>query len=265
MTDERLDGKRNPAIVLPQAAAAACLGWLVLTAGGCVSAAARTPLRLEEPTAWSRFELRRTSFGKRLRWRDLDSGRTWQSRYKGVPVSWGSPINIVVPERIYERRHLRGRFRFQHPLSGERLVLRAGATTHRVGTVPVPAKGGPQIEVLDGREERVLGYLAYDVESRLVFAGRLHESNVEIEQVDPGGWRAGGIIGYVVAPFPLEGEFVVRIDGREAARFFKQRPRGAVRDYDLALRRDAAPRERDEAALAIVVFALMEELVSAAV
>ena len=50
--------------------------------------ARHSALRLDEPAAWARYEVRRTSFIKRLAWDDLTSGTSWQTRYQGTPVSW---------------------------------------------------------------------------------------------------------------------------------------------------------------------------------
>ncbi len=267
--EKRNSGSRRT-LVLLTVVAAACV------AAGCASTRATakhygrdSALRLDDPAAWARYEVRRTSFTKRLAWDDLTSGTRWETRYKGTPVSWITPINVIVPPKVYEERAHRGRFRFEHPLSHQRVVLRAHARSRSVGTVPLPlGSGAPAIDVYDGSEERLQGTLRYDLHSPIVFAGELGGRQVEIEQQDEGARRPhhplAQVVEQVFTPFPVAGEFVVRLDGSEAARFLKRRPRGTVSSYELALRQELPAAQREDAALAFTVFALMEEFVHSA-
>jgi hypothetical protein len=257
------------------ATAAASLA-LALAAGACVAHAgapvspARVPheplaLRLEDPTAWRRLVVLRSGFSKRLSFEEPAAGARWEIRYKGVPISWMSPVNIVVPERIYGRRSHRGRFRFEHPLTREPMLLRARARSQSVGTVPLPPGSDPVVEVLGAGGDAVRGHLAYDVRSLVLFRGALGGMAVEVHQLGEGVRRPVGPLEHLLAPFPLAGEFAVLLDGGEAARFVKQPQHGTITEYELALRNDLGPAVTDQAALAFVVFALMEDFVESAV
>jgi hypothetical protein len=220
-------------------------------------------LRLDDPAAWRQLEVRRRSFARTLVFSETASGRTWQVDSKGRPTSWMSPVNVIVPPRAYERRSHRGRYRFPHPLTGEPLVLRARATSQSAGTVPLPPASGPEVEVLVGDDERAHGHLAYDQHSLVLFAGELGGRAVEVEQLGAGVRRSRGPLEVLVAAFPLAGEFAVRIDGLEVARFVKQPQKGTVTDYELALRNDVEPALAEDAMVAFTVFAFVEELVEA--
>jgi hypothetical protein len=247
---------------------------LAMMAGaiGCASTRATvkqygtdSAMQLADPAAWTRYEVRRHSFRNRVEFRDLASGRAWVMKFKGRPISWMTPVNILVPPKIYEERSHRGNFRFEHPISHAPVVLRARARSRTLGTVPLPAEAAPTIEILDGKEQQVQGRLAYDLHSLTVFSGELAGHQVEIVQQNEGARRPHNPLQELATPFPFAGEFVVRLDGQDAARFLKRVPRGTVASYDLALRADGSPEERDAAALAFTVFVLMEEFIGSSV
>jgi hypothetical protein len=249
---------------------------LTLLAAGCAATPTRPAsplrlpreplvLRLEEPTDWRRFAVERRSFSRALTFHEPATGRTWRVPTKGRPSGWMHPLNIVVPAEVYERSLHRGRFRFAHPLSGEPIVLRARATSQSVRSVPLPAVEWPRVEITSGEEERERGHLAYDQYSLVLFAGELDGQGVEIVQLGEGVRRARGPLEVLVAAFPLAGEFAVRFDGREVARFVKQPQRGTVTEFELALRAAEPPAVEENAVLAFMVFALVESLVESSV
>ena len=63
------------------------------------------------------------------------------------------------------------------------------------------------------------------------------------------------------APFPGSGEFVVRIDGRETARFLRRPRSGSFTTYRLAIRRDLGDAERDLSLWLFLAFDRMREFV----
>jgi hypothetical protein len=176
-----------------------------------------------------------------------------------------SPVNIVVPERIYGRRLHRGRFRFEHPLTREPMLLRARARSQSVGPVPLPPGNDPEVEILGAANGAARGHLAYDMGNLVLFRGELDGAAVEIRQLGDRVRPPVGPLEHVVAPFPRAGEFAVLLDAEEAARFVKQPQHGTITEYELALREDQGPAAGDQAALAFVVFALMEDFVESAV
>jgi hypothetical protein len=260
----------------PRRRAVLCGVILLAMAGapGCVSyrrerppaGDAAPPLELPDAGPWRVFEVRRHGFARRrVEFRELGSPRVWTVTYKGRPSSWFSPINLLVDEDAYERRSHRARFRFTHPLSGRRIVLRVRSRSHSIANVPlVPHPGTPAFEVLD-ENERWLGHLGYDAHSLVLLAGQLEGHRVEIEQVNAGAARAEGPIEYVLNPCPATGEFVVRSEGREVARFAKARERGTVCWYTLAVRANLAPLESADPLLAFIAFDLMKDFVRASV
>jgi hypothetical protein len=223
-------------------------------------------LQLPDAGPWQRFEVQRHGFSKKVTFREAETARTWGMEYKGIPVGWTSPINLLVDEDLYAKRSHRVRYRFEHPFTGQPLVLHGRARSRSVAGVPIPPRAAaPLVEILDRDGERSLGSFAYDPRSLVLLTGRLGARQVEIEQVDPGARRPKGPLGYLVTPFPITGEFVVWMDGRDAARFVKRRQRGALSRYDLAVRKDLVPEWRDDAVLAFLVFDLMKDFVEASV
>jgi hypothetical protein len=245
----------------------------LVSAAGCASTRATvkaygrdSTLRLEDPVAWSRFQVAQTSFKKRISFRDLATGESWETKYKGRATSWITPVGIFVPEKYYKHRSVRGNFRLEHPFTHRPLVLRARALSQSAGTVPFPTDAGaPVIEILDGDDQPVRGTLTYDVHSLVVFSGKIDGHEVEIVQQDRGAQRPDNPLEYMVAPFPLAGEFAVRTDGEVAARFLKRVPAGTTHSYELGVLAELPPEERDQAAVAFLVFVLMEEFVEATV
>lgn len=223
-------------------------------------------LRLPEDGAWTLFEVVRNGRTKKVKFREVATSRTRVMKYKGISTAWGSPVNLLVDEGLYAQRWHRVRYRFEHPMTGQPLLLRARSTSHDVLTLPIrPRAGTPSVEVVDRGSDRPVGHFAYDGRSLVLLAGDLGGRAVEVEEVDPDARRPEGVAEYVLVPFPLNGEFVIRVGGREAGRFVKRRQRGFVSPYELAIRDDGAAGERYDAVLAFVVFDLMGDFVEASV
>src|SRR5262245_60110575 len=118
---------------------------LCATTLGCASAKDAPPLVIaREPLPGSsadrpgqRFEVERNGLSKKVQFRDLETSRTVVMKYKGIPVAWGSPINLLVDEDIYTRESHRVLYRFQHPLSARPMTVLARAKSHQVASVQV--------------------------------------------------------------------------------------------------------------------------------
>ena len=217
------------------------------------------PASVEAP---QRFEVERNGFSKKVTFRDVDTSRAAIMRYKGIPVAWGSTLNLLVSENVYERQSHRVRYRFQHPLSMRPLVVLARSKSHRVWSVPVRADDSvPVIELFDGAEQELQGTLRYDFSSRVLFQGEIEGREIEIERVSPDTVFDNALLKYFLFPFPVEGDFVVRVEGREAARFTQRRQHGFKSPYDLELEGDMDLATREDAMLAFVVFDLMKDFV----
>ena len=243
-----------------QAVLAALLLGLAATAG-CASADLAAPSTAGRPLG-RHLRIERNNFSKQVRFQDVETSRMVAMRYKGIPVAFGSPINILVDEDLYERRSHRVRYRFQHPFSAEPMVLLARAKSHRVVSVPVRSEDTmPVIQLFDGEEKQLRGALRYDGNSPVLFSGQIEERPVEIEQVSGDIPPDVGIVKYLLFPFPLEGDFVIRVDGREAARFAQHRQHGFKSPYDLDFAEELDEDTRDDAMLAFVVFDLMKDFV----
>lgn len=228
--------------------------------GGAPTEVGGPALQLADPEAWARFEVVHIRYRKRFSFRDFATGKTWESRYHGGAESRKSLINVVVPERVYERRNLRGKIRFQRPLDGQPLVLKARARSHSVHTVQVPTEEGAlRVEIFDRLNVKV-GELACMLSTRLLFAGELEGESVEIELLHRRTDESILPSTSMFASFPVDGEFVIWVAGLETARFLKRPPGLVATTYELALRQDAADDKRDRAALAFTAFVLAEEL-----
>jgi len=237
---------------------------LPLTAAvGCASSGkipALSTTGAESP--WKRLQVERNSFSKKVLFRDLDTSGKVTMKYKGIPIAWGSPINLVVDPEIYEKQSHRVRYRFQHPLSAEPTVLLARATSQAVRTVPIHSgETAPVVELFDGGETRRRGTLRYDYYSRILFSGEIEEHSIEIERVSTDTQLDKGILKYFLFPFPMKGEFVIRVDGGEAARFTQHKQHGFTSAYDLTFDGEMDRATRDNAMLAFVVFDLMKDFV----
>jgi hypothetical protein len=245
---------------------ARCAGLLlVATTFGCASAHSAVPRSAGslEASPRLRFEVERNSFSKKVFFTDLDSSRTLAMKYKGIPVAWASPLNLLVDEDVYEKFSHRVRYRFEHPLSAQPMVLLARAKSHHVASVPVRTDDSrPVIQLFAGEEEgRPLGTLRYDYDSRVLFSGEIEERRVEIERVSADTAVDRGLLRYLLFPFPMTGEFVIRLDGEEAGRFTEGRAHGFKSPYELDLEEGLDQPTRDDAMLAFVVFDLMKDFV----
>lgn len=235
---------------------------LGMAAAGCASTDLATPPTAGQPPLGQHLRVERNNFSKQVSFQDLDTSRKVAMKYKGVPVAWGSPINILVDEDVYERQSHRVRYRFQHPLSAERMVLLARSKSHRVANVPIRAdETMPVIQLFDGEEKQLRGTLRYHGNSPILFLGQIEERPVEIEQVSGDIPPDVGIVKYLLFPFPLEGDFVIRVDGEEAARFTQHRQHGFKSPYDLSFEEGLDEATHENAMLAFVVFDLMKDFV----
>jgi hypothetical protein len=226
---------------------------------GCASADLAAPAG-RQPLTGNRFHVERNGISKKVSFQDLDSSQTLVMKYKGIPIAFGSPLNLIVDEDIYEKRSHRVRYRFLDPLSAQPMEIVARATSQAVHTVPIHSEdGAPLVRLFAGQESR--GTLKYDYDSRVLFSGELQGRPVEIERISEDTALDRGLLKYFLFPFPLAGEFVIRVDGREAARFIQGRQHGVTSPYELSLESDLDPATRNDAMLSFVVFDLMKEFV----
>lgn len=247
------------------------LPFLFTATLGCASAKGAPPLVITRDVAPEssparsglRFQVERNGLSKKVQLRDLDTSRTVVMKYKGVPIAWGSPINLLVDEDVYERESHRVLYRFQHPLSARPMAVLARAKSHRVGPVPVRAgDSAPVIQLFAGIDEKPRGTLRYDFDTRVLFAGELETRHVEIERVSADTVLDKGLLSYFLFPFPVSGDFVIRVDGEEAARFTQRRQHGVKSPYDLDLDGERDQATREVAMLAFVIFDLMKDFVN---
>lgn len=238
---------------------------MMATTLGCASAhseAFQKGLQSMETPSRLHFEVERNSFSKKVHFTDLDNSVTFAMKYKGIPVAWGSPLNLLVDEDIYEKSSHRVRYRFQHPLSAQPMVLLARAKSHRVASVPVRTDdSGPVIQLFSGEDRKPFGTMRYDYDLRVLFTGEIEGRQVEIERVSADTAVDKGLLKYLLFPFPMSGEFVIRLDGQEAGRFTQGRAHGFKSPYELDLEEGLDQPTRDGAMLAFVVFDLMKDFV----
>jgi hypothetical protein len=249
--------------MIPKRFAVLLLVLLPLPAAlGCASTKIPPLATTAAESPWQRVQVERNSFSKKVLFRDLGGPGKVVMKYKGIPIAWGSPINLVVDPEIYEKQAHRVRYRFQHPLSAEPTVLLARSTSQAVHTVPIhSADTAPVVELFDGAETRRRGTLRYDYSSRILFSGEIEEHSIEIERVSEDTHMDKGLLKYFLFPFPMKGEFVIRVDGGEAARFTQHSQHGFTSAYDLAFDAGIERATRDDAMLAFVVFDLMKDFV----
>jgi hypothetical protein len=256
-----------------RAVAVVLAGVISVVAVGPRKAAAEGKRKLAPPVmelvlpaegAWSRYEVLNQGFSKKMRFLDLETSLETVVRFKGIPYSRMTPVNIFVDPDVFEKRVHRARFRGQHPLTGEPLVLEARSTSRRYHSLPERSPDtAPVVEIFSGEDQaEALGSLTYDYHSKILFAGELRGQRVEIERLDEGLALEHGLWKDLLFPFPLTGEFSVRLDGEEAARFVQLRQRGSKTHFDLALSDDAAAETRQDAMVAFVIFGLMMDFVS---
>jgi hypothetical protein len=235
---------------------------LPLTALGCASGKIPALSTTGAESPWQHLQVERNSFSKKVLFRDLDTSGKVTMKYKGIPIAWGSPINLIVDPEIYEKQSHRVRYHFQHPLSAEPTVLLARATSQAVRSVPIHSEEtAPVVELFDGAETRRRGTLRYDYYSRILFSGEIEEHSIEIERVSADTQLDKGLLKYFLFPFPMKGEFVIRVNGGEAAHFTQHTQQGFTAAYDLTFDGGADRATRDDAMLAFVVFDLMKDFV----
>jgi hypothetical protein len=236
---------------------------LLVTTVGCASAHSGAPVTVSDGSRLGEhIQVEGNSFSKKMSFRDVESSRTVVMKYKGIPVAWSSPINLVVPEHVYEKESRRVRYRFQNPLTAQPMVLLARAKSHRVAGVPLrPEDTEPVVELFAGKETHPRGTLRYDYDTRILFSGQIEDRVVEIERVSADTALDRGVAKYLLFPFPVEGEFVIRVGGREVAQFTQERQHGATSPYDLTLDGEVDQPTREDAMLAFIVFGLMKDFV----
>lgn len=212
---------------------------------------------------WSRFEVERNGWTKKVRYRDLETGEQQMVKYKGMPWSRITAANIVVPEHVYNQDFHRVRYRLTHPMTGEPLTLRAWAKSQSVRGVPIRSdETEPVVQLFDRDGEEPWGTLRYDYHSRVIFSGVIDQREVEIERISEDTQLDRGLLKMVLFPYPLEGEFVARIDGEMVARWVQKRHRGIKAPYDLLVLGGDREELRADAWMTFVVFDLMETFVS---
>lgn len=242
-----------------QAVPIALLLGLAVTSG-CGSASLHPPAGAGQPPLGQHLRVERNRDAKKLSFRDLDSSRTVVMTYGHARSDWGSPVNWVVDEDIYDRQSHRVRYRFLHPVSGEPIILRAQVKTRHVASVPIRTDDtATLIELFAGEAKEPRGTLRYEANSPVRFSGEIAERRIEIEQMTgdvppPPEVKLGQ---YLLFPFPEEGDFIIRIDGREAARFAKHLRDERRSPYDLTLDGEIDQATHDDALLAFIVFDLV--------
>jgi hypothetical protein len=230
-------------------------------------------LHLVDDGNWRLFEVRHATFGRKMEFRELAGPQAARPPrpsfivpWKGVPVRWMHPLNIVVDPKFYERSIHRANYRMRHPWSGEEWILAARGRSHAVRDVPLPLTEDEAPVLYFRQGEREIGRLDCDEASRRVLFGRLEEQEVEIEQVGALAWdREPGLFQHFFAPFPEAGEFVIRIDGRETARFLVRDVDAANRSLRLAIRADLDPHLRDRSLWLFLAFDRMQAFVRSTV
>ena len=216
-------------------------------------------LHLVDRLGWRLFEVERQvghPERRRIELREEAPGEPAVVEWEGRATRWLDQKSALVVSRIYLRHRHSAEYRFRHPWNGEEWFIEARTLTRRVFLIsaPVEPENGPRFLFLPaqpslGPESALraqVGELAFDGAARRLFFGHLAGSEVEIERVDALSWdRKPGVRQHLVARFPDAGEFVVRIDGLETARFLQRRDGGSRVTYRLAIRRAASEVDRD--------------------
>jgi hypothetical protein len=212
-----------------------------------------------------RFQVAHNDLSKKLRFRDLDAARMTVMRYNQATTTWGSPLNLLFDEDIYEKESHRIRYRFRHPFTGQAMALVAKGRSQRVANVQVRSEDAlPVVLLFAGDEKEPRGTLRYDDHAQILFSGEIETRRIEIERVAPRIPPAAnrGLLKHVLFSYPEEGEWIIRVDGQEAAWFAQQLQEGPVSPYALDLNGEADQDIRNDAMLAFVVFDLMKDFVN---
>lgn len=279
-----MERERNEGMSRRRAAVAGLSLWALV---GCASAGAESGIerggtlgqflqeaqeRVEEraahpliPEGWERLSAERREASKRLTIRAESGGEVATLFIRGEPVRRDSWLNLLVDEDLYERRIHRVRYRFDHPVSGERIRIDARARSHRVGSVPVKSRDGEMtLEVYAGRgrNRRVIGALEVSDRSPVLFSGDLGGRRVEIERLDPALLDELESLRHVRTPLSMRGEYAVRFDGEEVARFFQDMPRAGRVPYALGLAPGVESELRGDALLAFCLFDAMKDFIA---
>jgi hypothetical protein len=236
---------------------------------GCASApllVTKGPEAAAAPAlAGQRFQVAHNDLSKKVRFRDLDAARMTVMRYNEARTTWGSPLNLLFDEDVYEKESHRVRYRFRHPFTGQSMALVARGRSQRVATVQVRSEEAlPIVQLFVGEEKQPRGSLRYDDHAQVLFSGEIENRRIEIERVAPPIPPAvnRGLLKHVLFSYPEEGEWIIRVDGREAAWFAQQLQEGPVSPYALDLNGETDQATRDDAMLAFVVFDLMKDFVN---
>ena len=211
------------------------------------------------------FEVERSGWSKKVRFVETD-GSTLVMKYKGIPVSRDSALNLLADRDIWAKEIHHVRYRFRLPLSDRPIVLRARAVSQSLRSVPIRSDDtAPRVLLFTGEdEEHPLGSLTYDWGSSVLFKGEIDGRGIEIERVSEPLAIEEGLLKYLVLPFPVTGDFVLRLDGKQAARFTQGRAHGSKSPYSLDLVTGDDTAERDDAMLGFLVFVLMRDFVEGA-
>ena len=244
---------------------AAGLGLLLMMGAGGAGAEEETFRNTCNEVSWQRFEVEHRGFKKTITFAESGTREKRTLEYKGIPWSRDSALNLVVDRNIYERGVHRVRYRFDDPWSGQPLELKAHAVSHEVRGVPIRSDDTqPRIELFAQGNDTPRGRLFYAWEGAVLFAGELDGHQVEIERLSPPTKAERGVFKYLLFPFPLEGEFAVRIDGCEVAHFTQGRVHGMRVSYELELAADGGV-PRQDALLGFLVFDMMRHFIQGAV
>jgi hypothetical protein len=186
-------------------------------------------------------------------------------RYRGMPNSRMSPLNLIVDADIYERRSHRVAYRFVEPWSGRDLVIRAASKSQRLHGVPLPV-GNDNVEVeLAMREgHEPFGHLSFDPESPVLFSGAIEGRPIRIETLAGQPVPTGVVREILLGAYPLAGVFRIQGSERELVRFVQLPQAGAESRYELAIARELTAEARYDAWLTFIVFDLMKEFVHSA-
>lgn len=239
---------------------------LALLALGTVCLLSGSASAAEPASAAEHYRVVRKGFSKKVQFEDIATAQTVTMTYKGIPWSRGSAIDLVADPNRYKKSLNRVRYRFVHPLSKQALVLQARSTTHRVRNVPIRSENtAPTVEVLESEASPALASMSYDFHSKTLFSGQVRDRAVEIERVSEDTPLDRGLLKYFLFPFPVTGDYEVRIDGQRVAWFTQGLRKGTKAPYELYLAGDLVPQVREDAMLAFIIFDLMGDFVTGAV
>ncbi|MCB1033501.1 MAG: hypothetical protein KDD47_06670 [Acidobacteria bacterium] len=249
-------------------------GWLALVCGalaagtvasGQVESSGTQIARDEQLLALERYHVVRNGWSKKIRFEGDGTAEILTMRYKGIPWSRDSAWNILVDKDRYGKSLNRVRYRFEHPISGRRMILQARSTAHSVRTVPIRSEDtAPAVEIFEGESEEPFASVVYDFQSRELFRGTMGARRFEIERVSEDTPLDHGFLKHFLFPFPVLGDFVVRLEGREVAWFSQGKAQGVSMPYDLALAGGLQTEEKEDAVLAFIIFDRVGEFIEGA-